>query len=182
MAIQFSFALTKEDYINYYTYVFWDAPENRSKRLGYYVRQALPLLAFILAFYYTGVFQRNDVFISIVIVLIIITSGLSLFNVRGNTLRAAERVANKKENSSLFEEKMIEINELGIFTKTNKVEINYLWEAFIRKNETPEYYFLFTSAHYALIIPKRTFPTPAHKGTFEKLLLQHLSFEADFGS
>lgn len=182
MAIQFRFSLTREDYVNYYTYVFWDAPENRRKRIWYYLRQAVPLLAFIFAFYYTGVFQRNDTFISIVIVLIIVTSGLSLFNVRGNTLRTAEKIANKKENASLFYEKLVEINDRGIFTKTDQVEINYLWPAFIRKNETPEYYFLFTSALYALIIPKKAFPTASEKMEFEKILLQHLSFQADFES
>lgn len=182
MGVQFSFTLTKEDFIAFYTYVFWDAPKNRRKRIWYYVKQALPLLAFILAFYYTGVFNRNDIFVTLVIILIIITSGLSLFNVRGNTMRAAEKIAEEKDNRTLFEENSIQVTELGIFTKNAQSEIKYSWQAFIRKSETPEYYYLFTSAIHALIIPKRAFPTPADKLSFDNLLLQYLSFEADFGS
>jgi len=180
MAIQFSFRLTREDFVTFYTYVFWDSPQNKRKRIWYYIRQFLPLLAFSLAFYYTGVFNRNDIFVFLVVILIIATTGLSLFNVRSNTQRAAERIAENKDNSTLFEDCIMEISELGIISKTNYSEMKYGWPAFIRKNETPEYYFLFTSAIHAIIIPKRAIPTPAQKLELEKLLLHHISFEADF--
>jgi hypothetical protein len=182
MVIQFQYTITKEDYINFYTYVFWDAKENRKKRIYYYIRQLLPLAVFVFAFYYTGLLDRSGGFIYIVIGLLVVTSLLSFMNVRSNVTRSAEKLTENKENASLFEEKSIEISEKGIILKSALVESSYRWPSIIRKTETREYYYLYTSAIYALIIPKRCFPSPTDRANFDKLLVQQLSFQADFES
>ncbi len=182
MVIQFRYAITKEDYVNFYTYVFWDARENQKKRIYYYIKQLIPLAIFLYAFYYTGLLQRSGSFMYVVIGLLVATSLLSFINVRSNVTKSAEKIADNKENVSLFEEKLIEISENGISVKSPMVEGFYRWPSIIRKTETKEYYFLYTSAIYALIIPKRSFPSPADRANFDKLLVQHLSFQADFES
>ena len=72
-------------------------------------------------------------------------------------------------------------SETGIIYKDEYKETNFQWNAFVRKEETADYYFLFTSALQALIFPKRVFKTAEDKRQFEKLLSQHLSFDAEVG-
>ena len=179
--ITLQYAITKEDYINYYTYVMWDAPEKRRKRINYYTRQVIPIILFIIAFYYTGIFERNSKFILLILGFIFLTSLLSLFNVRSNTVRQAEKVADDPDNSSIFLDILMIISETGISTKDALMETKFSWKSFIKKQESREYYFLFVSSMQALIIPKRIFNSTDEKKQFEKLLSQYLSFDAEIG-
>ena len=179
--VTLQYALTKEDYVNYYTYVMWDAPENRRKRIIYYIKQIIPIILFIAAFYYTGIFERNSKFILLILGFIFLTSLLSLIGVRSNTSRQAEKVADDPNNSSIFLEVSMIVSETGIATKDALVETKFQWRSFIKKQESDAYYFLFTSSIQALIVPKRVFTNAADKLQFEKLLSQYLSFDAEIG-
>lgn len=179
--ITLQYALTKEDYVNYYTYVSWDAPERKKKRFYYYIRQIIPIVLFIIAFYYTGIFERNSKFILLILGFIFLTSLLSLFNVRSNTVKQAEKVANDPGNSSIFLAISMIVSETGISTKDVLTETKFQWNAFIKKQESREYYFLFVSSMQALIIPKRIFNNADERIQFEKLLSQCLSFDAEIG-
>ena len=179
--ISIQYAITKEDYINYYTYVMWDAPENRRKRNYYYIRQLIPIALFVIAFYYTGIFDRSSKFILLILGFLVITSLLSLFGVRSNMAKQAEKVTDNPANSAIFLEVSMIVSETGISTKDTLTETKFQWKAFIKKQESDEYYFLFINAIQALIIPKRIFNNPAEKMEFEKLLSHHLSFDADLG-
>ena len=179
--ITLQYAISKEDYVNFYTYVMWDAPENKKKRFNYYVRQIIPIVLFIIAFYYTGIFERNSKFILLILAFIFLTSLLSLFNVRSNTVRQGEKVANDPNNSSVFLDIYMIVSETGISTKDTLMETKFQWNAFIKKQESKEYYFLFMSSMQALIIPKRIFNNADERIQFEKLLSQWLSFDAEIG-
>lgn len=179
--ISLKYSISKEDYINYYAYVVWDAPENRMKRLWYYVKQLIPILLFLFAFYYTGIFERNSRFILLILGLVFFTTALSLLGVRSNTVKQAEKITDDPANNSIFSEQSMIISENGIMTKDPLVEVSYQWKAFIKKQESKEYYFLFTSAIQALIIPKRIFNNAIERTEFEKLLTHHLSFDAEIG-
>ncbi len=178
--ISLKYSLSKEDYVSFYTYVVWDAPENRKKRISYYIKQALPIVLFLAAFYYTGIFERNSKFILLILGFIFLTSILSLFGVRSNAVRAGEKVANDPNNSSFFSESLLTVSDNGIQVKDESKETNYQWSAFIRKQESQDYYFLFTSSLQGLILPKRIF-SKEEKLQFEKFLTQHLSFDAEIG-
>ena len=178
--LSLQYSISKEDYVNYYTYVTWDAPENKKKRISYYIRQLVPIIFFVAAFYYTGIFERNSKIILIVLGFIFLTLFLSLINVRSNAVKRAEKIAGDPGNSSIFQEVFLTISETGILAKGGTTETKYQWKAFIKKQESGTYYFLFTSSIQALIIPKRIFAVE-EKIQFEKLLSHHLSFDADLG-
>ena len=178
--ISLNYSISKEDYVNYYTYVLWDAPANRKKRVTYYIKQLVPILLFIFAFYYTGLFERNGTFILLILAFILITSALSLFGVRSNTVKLGEKIANDPRNSSIFLETALTVSETGISTKDTLTETRYQWNSFIKKQENKDYYFLFTNSIQALIIPRRIFNAD-ERSQFEKLLSQHLSFDAEIG-
>lgn len=177
--VSFKYALTKEDYINYYTYVSWDAPGNKKKRLFYYGRQALTLLLFLFAFYYTGLFQRNTTFILIISGFLIGTGLLSLLGVRTNAMREAERATNDPSNVSFFINTDVVVSEVGISIKSDLKETLYKWPSIIKRLESRNYYFLFHNAVQAIIIPKRVFISTSEKAAFEKLLAQNLTLDAE---
>ena len=119
--ISLKYALTKEDYSNYYTYVMWDAPGNKKKRVIYYTRQVLPLLLFLAAFYYTGLFNRPGNFILMIAAFFILTSILAFFGVRNNMMKQGEKVADDPDNSSVFLNLEVSVSDAGI---TIKDELN----------------------------------------------------------
>ncbi|MFT3911882.1 MAG: YcxB family protein [Ferruginibacter sp.] len=177
--LSLKYSITKEDYINYYTYILWDAPENKKKRIRYYARQIIPILLFLLAFYYTGLFDRNRNFILLIAGALLATSLLSLLGVRSNMMKQAQRVADNPENSSIFSDMTVTVSEAGIIAKSESVETKYQWTSIIKKLESKNYYFLFINGIQAIIIPKRIFNSPEEKAQFEKALAQYLSFDAD---
>ena len=179
--ITLNYALTKEDYVNYYTYVTWDAPENRKKRMIYYGKQIVPILLFLSAFYYTGLFQRNSLFIMVIAGFLLLTTLLSLMSVRSNSVRVAEKVADDPSNSSIFLETELTFSETGITIKDEMKETRYQWKAFVKKQESNLYYFLFLNAIQAVIIPKKQLPNAELKSQLDKLLAQQLSFDAELG-
>ena len=179
--LSLQYNITKEDYINYYSYVTWDAPENRKKRMIHYGRQLLPIIFFLFAFYYTGLFERNRFFILLIAGFLILTSVLSLLGIRSIIVKQATKIADNPANSSLFLTASLVISETGILLKDDLKEEKYQWRAFIKKQESGQCYFLFINAIQALIIPKRLFSSAEEKQLFEKLLQQHLSFDAELG-
>lgn len=178
--VSLRYALTKEDYANYYTYVVWDAPSNKKKRMFYYGKQIVPILIFLAAFYYTGLFDRPGKYILLIAGALLLTSFLSLIGVRANTMKQAERIADNEENDSIFIDMTLTISESGIMVKDELKEIRYQWKAIIKKLESQNYYFLFHNAMQAIIIPKRAFTSADHKAQFEKLMSQYISFGAEF--
>lgn len=178
--LSLQYSISGEDYVKYCTYVLWDAPEKRKKRILYYIRQLIPVFLFILAFYYTGIFERNNRFILLIIGLISITSVLSLTSARSNVIRQAKNIANDPANLSIFREILLTVSEIGITTKNEWIETRFQWKSIIKKLESKDYYFLYTSLIQALIIPKRIL-NQEEKIQFEKYLAQNLSFDAEIG-
>lgn len=177
--VSVKYALTKEDYMNYYTYIMWDSPGNRRKRRLYYVKQVLPILLFLAAFYYTGLLERQSKFILLIVGFLLLTTFLSVIGIRSNTMRQAEKIANEPDNDPIFLETQLTASESGLSLADSVSQTQYQWKAVIRKLESQNYYFLFVNALQAIIIPKRVFGSPDQRQQFDRLLSQHLSFEAE---
>lgn len=177
--VTLQYAITKQDYANYYAYVVWDAPANRKKRLIYYAKQLVPVLIFLLAFFYTGLFDRPGKFIFLIAGVLFITTFLSLLGVRNNIMRQAERIADDPDNASIFADFTLTVTDAGITLKNDSLETKFQWTAFLKKLESKNYYFLFHNSIQAVIIPKRVFDSEEVKARFEKILTRHLSFEAE---
>jgi len=175
------YAVTKEDYIEYYTYVSWDAPEQKKKKINYYLRQVLINGGLIAIVFYTGVFSFHFWYMYIYLGILLLTTLLQIFSARNNVARHAEKVTNDENNASIFSEKIVEIDDSGIAMKDAVSENRWKWEAFIKKQENEAYYFLFTSAIEAIILPKRIFKQAEEKMKFEKMLTKHLSLDAEVG-
>jgi hypothetical protein len=179
--IALNVTLTREDYITFYTYVSWDSPENRNKRIRFYIRQLIPLAVFLFAFYYTGIFRRDSTFILIFGVAMVATAVLSLMSARSTLKRQAEKVCSNPDNESIFRERQYVFSDTGILVKDPMMQSTLQWAGIIRKVESQNYYILFLNGIQALIIPKRAFASNEQQDQFVRLLSQHLSMEAEVG-
>lgn len=179
--ISVKYALTKEDYINYYTYVMWDAPEKKKSKLKFYLRQVGINGLVIAVLFYTDIFQYNKLYLYIYLGILIITTTLQIFSARANVKKQAEKIAAATNNQSIFLETHADISEAGITIKDELTETKFQWRAFVRKQENADYYFLFSNSIQAIIFPKRIFKTIEEKAQFQKLLSEHLSFDAEVG-
>jgi hypothetical protein len=177
--VSLKFALTKEDYVNYFTYLRWDFPGNKKKRLLYYAKQLIPIIIFFSAFYYTGLFARPGKFILLIAGFMLITTLLSFIGIKSNTIKQAQKIAEDPENENIFLEATTVFSESGITTKNEMLETRIQWKGIQKKLENKSYYYLFINAMQAIIIPKRVFASAEEKLQFEKILTQYLSFDAD---
>lgn len=175
------FAITPEDYMEYYLYMTWDAPDRKKSRLRYYMRQVLVNGGIILILLYTQFFRFDSYILYLYVGILAVITVLQILNGRVNARRQAEKITADEDNQSFFQEATFDINEAGIHRKDEISDVQYKWSAFVRKEETNLYYFLFISGVQAIIFPKRVFKTVEERMQFEKLLSQHLSFDAEVG-
>ncbi len=161
--------------------MMWDAPERKKARLKYYARQVLINAGIIAILLYTQFFRSSSYTLVIYAVILAAITVLQLVSGRISAKKQAEKITANKDNRSFFLETTYDISDAGITRKDENIEASFKWSAFIRKEETNEYYFLFISSVQALIFPKRVFKTMEERKQFEKLLSQRLSFDAEVG-
>jgi len=177
--LSFSYSLTKEDYINCYTYMTWDAPAKRKKHLRYYVQQIITNGVIVLVLLYSGLLDNKPSWKYIYIAILVAIVLLQFFSGRSKVKRQADKITDDPDNASIFKQTALQVSETGIYTKDDVVETRYSWNAFIRKEENNAYYLLFINKITAVIIPKRIFKSTAEKESFDHLLSTHLSFDAE---
>jgi hypothetical protein len=161
--------------------MMWDAPDRKKARLKSYARQVFLNGGIIAFLVYTDIFRYSKTTLYIYIGVLTFITLMQLLNARINIKKQAEKLANNKDNQAFFLEAHLDISEAGITRKDENQESKTQWKAFIKKQETPQYYFLFTSAIQSFIIPKRILKTAEEKQQLEKLMTQYLSFDAEVG-
>lgn len=173
------YILTKEDYVNYYTYMTWDAADQKKKKIRYYLRQLLINGVFIAVIFYSNLFRVQPMFLYVYAAILLLIVLSQIFTARSNIVKQAEKFTEHENNQTMFSEKQLEIDDSGIGQKDEFIESKFQWTAFTRKEENELYYFLFVNTLQAIIIPKRAFKQPEEKIRFEKLLTHHLSLDAE---
>ncbi len=177
--LKLQYTITQTDYINYYSFMYWDEGARRKRRLINMAKQIGVFAVFFAILYYTNMLRHISGTSLIFFVIIFGSSAIPLFTGRLQIKKQAEAIAENEENESIFKEMIVEISDAGIYTKSEFIETNYKWISFIKKQESADYYFLFQNAMQALIIPKRAFNNTNEKMTFDKLLAKNLSLQAE---
>lgn len=175
------FAITPDDYTEYYLYIMWDAPDRKNARLKYYLKQVFVNAGIVMLLLYTQIFRMDSYMLYAYLGILAVITVLQILNGRISARKQAEKITEDEENKSFFLETNYDVTEEGITKKDENMETLYRWNAFVRKEETAQYYFLFTSAVQAVIFPKRVFKRVEERVQFEKMLLHHLSFDAEVG-
>jgi hypothetical protein len=177
--ITIQYTLSKDDYVSYFTYIYWDEKGRKRKRLKNLFKQLFFLLLFTLVMFYTGSFRSNLKFVVPILLLIFGTSTISFISGKSDLESQAKSIADNPENESLFLETFLNISDSELQIKNKLIASTYQWSAFVNKIETDTYYFLFENSLQAIVIPKRAFKNNDEKMAFDKILSRNLSLEAE---
>ncbi len=177
MIIQYT--LSKEDYVAYFAYVYWDDKGRKKQRVKNVFKQLLYVLLFCSVIYFTGSFGSNAKFIILAVFLIFSISLLTLISGRSDLEGQAKAIAENPENESIFLEMLITISDNDFQIKNKLIETKYNWAAFINKIETKNHYYLFENGMQAIIIPKNAFKNIEAQQAFDKILSRNLSLDAE---
>jgi YcxB-like protein len=173
------YTLSKDDYVNYYTYMYWDATDRKRKRFRNMIRQAGFFCLFSSILFLSGMYGRMNKISIAVFLLFFAGAFLPMITGRSQMVKQAEAIADDPDNFSIFNETTLTATEGDINLKNSTVDSKINWAAVIKKTETPKYYFLFLNAMQAIIIPKRAFKNIDEQQAFDKILSRNLSLDAE---
>jgi hypothetical protein len=177
--ITIHYTLSKDDYVNYYTYMYWDAKEKKRKRLRNMIRQAGFFCLFSSIIFFSGLYGRINKISIAVFMLFFAGAFLPLITGRNQMVKQAEAIADDPDNFSIFNETILTASDTELCLKNIIVDSKLKWDAVIKKTETSNYYFLFLNAMQAIIIPKKAFKNIEEQQTFDKILSRNLSLDAE---
>jgi hypothetical protein len=174
------YRLTEEDFFNFYYYTGWAAPNKRGYRIRYVLR--IIGLYSLLAGLYLFTISKNDTSSKI---LFFAVPALVYFLLiptlvkRGIRQRSRAMLA-KPENRNMLDDAELVVMDTGILAKDSLSETKYSWDAIVRKDDTPSYYYLYTNSAQAIVIPKRVIKIDRERQELQQLFSQHLSLSSEF--
>ena len=175
--------LTKEDFYQFSYFTSWSAPWNNKKRVIYYSKFILTYFFLLVLFFYVEREKLPRSSLIILSVAVVVLSLLILPAWNANRLRKqVEIFYDDPKNSNLFLKTDLIFDEKGIESRDSVSFTTYLWSAIVRKAETTEYFYLYRNSILGIVIPKTSFKSFAEIEEFRKLLLTHLSLQAEFDS
>lgn len=176
--VSLKYILTKDDYIKFYTHVFWE--EGKKKRRINFLKQGGFLITFFIVLYFAGGTGSFNNFSIAIYSLIFLSTLLPLISGRASIIRNAKKIADNPENDSLFTEYNVTAIDSELLIKTEFAETKYFWKAIIKKTETDTHYFLFENSLQAIIIPKSACKSEEEKLALSKVFSRNLSLDAEF--
>ena len=181
--ITFRYALTPEDFANFTVYVQLEAPGKKKMLIKRFLRPIFLFVIFICVINISTSFIGDNFSVAemIPIIFFLVIVLIPVLTLKARLKNAALKVARNPENAAIFNMADYTFSETGILYKDTSKEIKYQWNAFIKKQETAGYIYLFLHATNALIIPKNIFRSQVEKEQLEKLLSQYISFDAEVG-
>jgi YcxB-like protein len=181
MPLQYKYEFTKDDYINYFTYVQQDSPESRNKWRKYYLKNVLYITLFLVSIIILnkGIDFRNNYILILYFSFYIFSYLAQILYAKRNTIKQANAIVNDVSNINMFNEVEIVISESGIELQNEMGYSSYKWKAIIRRGENDQYYFLFISSIQGIIFPKRILKSEEDKKRLEEEFAKYISLEAD---
>ena len=174
--VQLQYSLTKQDYVAYFVFVFWEAESRKKARFKNMLKQVGLSALFYGVIVYTGGFGKFSIPI---LTLLFLISFLPFISGRGDLEKQAEDIANDPLNASIFLQNLLTATDACVHIKNEVLDAKYTWKAISSKTENNQYYFLFLNAFEAIIIPKTAFVNQDEQQLFEKLLTKNISLEAE---
>jgi hypothetical protein len=181
MLLQYKYEFTKDDYINYFTYVQQDSPESRNKWRKYYLKNVLYITLFLVSIIILnkGIDFRNNYILILYFSFYIFSYLAQILYAKRNTIKQANAIVNDVSNINMFNDVEIVISESGIELQNEMGYSSYKWKAIIRRGENDQYYFLFISSIQGIIFPKRILKSEEDKKRLEEEFAKYISLEAD---
>ncbi len=174
--VQLHYSLTKQDYVAYFVFVFWEAESRKKARVKNILKQVGLSALFFCVMTYTSGFGKFSIPI---LTLLFLVSFLPFISGKGDLEKQAEDIANDPLNASIFLQNLLTATDTYIHVKNEVLDAKYTWKAISSKTENSQYYFLFLNAFEAIIIPKTAFANQDEQQQFEKLITKNISLEAE---
>jgi len=180
--VSLRYALTPEDFIHFTVYVQLEAPGK--KKLIYKSLRPLIIIFSIVCIYNISISISSQSakpldFIGIPIILFLLL--FPVLSAKPRLKKQALKFASNPENAAVFNISDHIFSETGVQVKDAVKETKFQWSAFIKKEETAGYIYLFIQSNSALIIPKKAIRSEVEKEQLENLLAQYISFDAELG-
>lgn len=180
--IALRYALTPEDFSNFTIYVQLDAP-GKKKRLYKSLRPLIIIFTILTIYNISTAITSQTVsiadFIGVPFILFLLL--FPTLSARPRLKRQSLQYATNPDNAAVFLMTDHIFSETGVLMKDDVKEIKFQWSAFIKKQETDSYIYLFIQSNGAIIIPKRVFRSEVEKEQLAKIFAQYLSFDAELG-
>lgn len=179
--IVLNYSLTKKDHYYYNYYVLWSSPASKIKRRNYYLKQ---LIYFPIGYLISMlIINRPFDLLSLGLYSIFFIATLMLIPdiMKRRVRQQVERLLKDPKNEQYLAHTQLVISEQGISTKNQFSKSDYSWSAFVKKEETKEYYYLFINGMMAITIPKRILK----KEEIDQLdlyLSKYISLSAEFNA
>ncbi len=175
--VSLKYDITREDYISFYTHIYWE--QGTKKRRINFLKQAGFLILFLVVLYFAGGLGSFNNFSIAIYALVFVSTLLPLISGRGSVQGNAERIADNPDNSSIFTAHHLTATDSELIIKTDFSETKYSWKSIIKKAETNTHYFLFENAFQAIIIPKSACKSEEEKLALAKVFSRNISLEAE---
>jgi prepilin signal peptidase PulO-like enzyme (type II secretory pathway) len=177
--ISLHYTITKEDYVSFYTYMYWDKKSRRKTRWRNLLKQLIIFLLFLSILFFSKSIYFLGKLSPIFLIFIVGSALFPLFTGKQKLVKQAERITENPENDSIFKDVILNASDADVNMRSELVQVTYNWKSFIKKIETADYYYLFQNELQAIIIPKRSFKNNEEKSTFDKILSRNLTLDAE---
>lgn len=174
------FNLTREEFLEYNYYTSWSSPDRKGYRYRYFLR-VLALYGVVAAGYVYINRHRHDLLTDIFVfgTIGLIYALIVPLLVKRSIKSRVNAMLREPENQHILDMSEITLSEKGILDKDNASESRYNWEAIVKKVETKNCFYLYTSSWHAILIPMRALSTPEEKKELKRLLDQHLPLASE---
>jgi len=180
--ISLRYALTPEDFVNFTVYVQLEAP-GKKKLIYKSLRPLIIIFAIVCIYNISTAVSSNSAspfdFIGIPIILFLLL--FPMLSAKPRLKKQALQFAGNVENAGIFNISDHVFSETGVLVKDVVKETRFQWNAFIKKQETAAYIYLFIQSNSALIIPKKVIRSEVEREELAKLFAQYISFDAEVG-
>lgn len=172
--------LTEEEYFDYNYYTAWAAPDKKGYRLRYYLRVFLMYAAVAALYIFTNHSRQLTIDLVIFVVIAVAYFLMVPWLIKRSIRKRVHNILLEPENHHILEAAEVILSDTGIIDKDPASESKYDWEAIVKKAETTGSYYLYTSSHHAIVIPKRTISTAPDKRELERLFNTYLPLGSEF--
>ncbi|WEK34407.1 MAG: YcxB family protein [Candidatus Pseudobacter hemicellulosilyticus] len=174
--------LTREDYFKYNYYTNWTSPDKRKFRNRYYMKVLLYLFVMAGLILYTS--QDKSPLITMIAVILVATTMLLLipFLVRRSVRKRVDQLLALPANKHILDRREVQFSDTGIVSRDSNAESKFGWNAVVKVAQLPDAWYLYSSSHQAIILPKRALADEQERKELQSLLDQHISFSAEFAN
>jgi hypothetical protein len=188
MEYHFRYQLTADEFAEFNVFTVWQAPWQKKVRRKYFLNTFFYAIVFIVCadFIMEKINpgrSRNYLLsvatgISIAFLMTLLAIGYEGYRIRNK----AKKLVLDEENIHILNETELEITDNGVTADDKTSKVHQSWSSITRYVVTNDFFYLYTNAIQAQIIPKRLFSGQPAIDEFDQYLSQKVPLSSSFRS